>query len=337
MGLDTADREHSGNAEVEVRGSESAARTSRGLTRPWWGAGFDVVRRGYDPAQVEEAMDRAEVELRMVTADRDEMVRQEARTQAQLHLIREELDRIARTPLGVEGMSSRLRHMLWLAQQEADQSREAAALQARTIVEQARARARAVSEDADRLARENAETAADRARALVTDAEERAGQILFEAQQQARVLRRETDEAGAEIERRREAAKAEQEELLERTCAEAERIERDAGVERARRDDDLQRRHACAERDFEAAMTARREEAAASLADSEQRRRQAEHRRGAVEADIEQRLAAARRSEEELDQRRRRVSAHLASLRDLLADAPEPEPEGPRDAVPAAT
>src|SRR3954467_7260548 len=84
---------------------------------PWWGPGFDVVRRGFDRAQVEEALDRAEADLKVVTADRDAMIRAEAEARAEARALRGELDRMVRTPLEVDGVSARLQHLLRLAEE----------------------------------------------------------------------------------------------------------------------------------------------------------------------------------------------------------------------------
>ena len=97
-------------AGVEVSGTDG------GYRGPWWGPGFDVVRRGYAREQVEEALDRAEADLRVVTEDRDALVRAEAEAQAGIRALRAEVARLATTPVSVDGVSARLQHLLRLVQ-----------------------------------------------------------------------------------------------------------------------------------------------------------------------------------------------------------------------------
>ena len=87
---------------------------------------FDVVRRGYDRAQVEDTVDALQADLQILAADRDATTSQaEALAQAldsargEIEELHDQLDRLSRAPISVKGMSERLQRMLRLAQDEA--------------------------------------------------------------------------------------------------------------------------------------------------------------------------------------------------------------------------
>jgi len=336
--------EHSRTAAGDAGGGRAAApgadqarggRDQGGRSHPWWGAGFDVVRRGYERSQVEEALDRAEAELRTVTTDREELAHAESRAQNEIQRLRREIDRLAATPISLDGLSGRMQHMLRLAEQEAESLRHDATARAHVLEDQARHRARDIVKEAGEHAATTRETSEGQARGRVAQAQEQAQEILEEAGRQARQLHSEAREAARQAEEARSAAETDARELTERTRLETERLERDAASERTRRDQEAQERRMRADQDFESALAARRAEAATALADAEARRRAAEQRGRDAEAQAEARVAAADASTEELGLRRRRVLDHLDALRQALdavprADKPQKPVPDPR-------
>ena len=342
---------HGGNGDQETgagrdEGSAGAVgldqpRQHQGPTSartPWWGEGFAVVRRGYDQAQVEEALDRAEADYRVVMADRDELARTMDRAREEIEGLRAEVGRLAAAPISGEDLSERLGHMLALAQQETATLRSEAAAQARAVGEQARNRARATVAAATQHAHQIGERAEALARQRAADAEEQAWQVLSEATRQAQELRKAIEEAAAEAEQRRRAMTDEQHELLERARSDAERIAREADADQTRRDQNAAARRRQLEHDFETAMTARRAEATAALAEAEKLRRRAEDERRDAAADAAARLAAATAAVADLEQRRRRIADHIAALGRAVAELPPTNPSATYPAsIPAPT
>lgn len=87
---------------------------------------FDIVRRGYDCAQVDYQLEQLRADLRIAVADRDAAVTQAAELARTLEAARGEIDdlraqlkRLAAPPTTVEGMSERVARMLQTAQHEA--------------------------------------------------------------------------------------------------------------------------------------------------------------------------------------------------------------------------
>ncbi|MGH3780440.1 MAG: chromosome segregation protein [Pseudonocardiaceae bacterium] len=86
---------------------------------------FDIVRRGYDCAQVDYQLEQLRADLRIAVADRDAGVAQAAELGRTLEAARGEIDdlcaqvkRLAAPPTSVEGMSERVVRMLRTAQNE---------------------------------------------------------------------------------------------------------------------------------------------------------------------------------------------------------------------------
>ncbi|MGH3547734.1 MAG: chromosome segregation protein [Pseudonocardiaceae bacterium] len=87
---------------------------------------FDVVRRGYDCAQVDYQLEQLRADLRIAVADRNAGAAQAAELGRTLEAARGEIDdlrtqlkRLAAPPTSVEGMSERVVRMLRTAQSEA--------------------------------------------------------------------------------------------------------------------------------------------------------------------------------------------------------------------------
>lgn len=86
---------------------------------------FDVVRRGYDPEQVTQRLQKIEVENTMLSADRDAAVERSNRFEQELETCRAEaqrlrslLDTLRHPPETVESMNHRMQVMLRLARHE---------------------------------------------------------------------------------------------------------------------------------------------------------------------------------------------------------------------------
>ncbi|MGH3915967.1 MAG: chromosome segregation protein [Pseudonocardiaceae bacterium] len=87
---------------------------------------FDIVRRGYDRAQVHDRFEELQADLHIVMADNEAGAAQAAELARQLEAARQELDearrelqRLSAPPDTVEGMSERLKRMVRLARGEA--------------------------------------------------------------------------------------------------------------------------------------------------------------------------------------------------------------------------
>lgn len=294
--------------------------------RSWWGAGFTVTRRGYEPREVEAAFDRAAADYSVVVTDRDELARQDLRAREQVAELQQELRDLAAAPIDGRNLSARLRHMLELAQEEAAEVRAHAHGSATATVEQARAQARAVHDEATARARALGEQTDGAARGRLAEASEQATAIVVEAERQAGKLRGEAEEVRAEAARRLEAAEKQASELLGTAEAEAERVTRDAHAERGRLDEASQSRRTQAEHDFEVALTARRDQAAAALEASERDRQEVERAGRQAQDAAATRLAATTAATDALEQHQGEITARFAALRELVDRAAGPVP-----------
>ncbi|MDQ3403724.1 MAG: DivIVA domain-containing protein, partial [Actinomycetota bacterium] len=104
------------------------------------GAGFDITKRGYSRAQVEEHLERVDAELQLLHADRNAAVSQAADLAKQLEAgrtevaeLRGQVQRLSLPPTTLEGLSERLQRMLRLAQEEATETRTRAETEASHI------------------------------------------------------------------------------------------------------------------------------------------------------------------------------------------------------------
>jgi len=117
------------------------------------GAGFDITKRGYSRAQVEEHLERLDADLRLLAADRDAAVSQTVdlanqleQSRSEVDKLKQQIDRLSLPPTTLEGLSERLQRMLRLAQEEANETK------ARAEAEAGHIRAKAES-DANQLRR----------------------------------------------------------------------------------------------------------------------------------------------------------------------------------------
>ncbi|GGS52946.1 MULTISPECIES: chromosome segregation protein [Actinokineospora] len=266
------------------------------------GPGFDITKRGYHTAQVNEHLERMEAELQLLHADRNAAVAQAADLAKQLEHsrteigdLRKQVDRLSLPPTTLEGLSERLQRMLRLAQEEA-----------------AETKARAEAE---------------------------AGHIRAKAEADGAELRQRYERMLADLEKRRAEMEAEHREVLAKARAEAEHTVAEARAEAERLDAAAQRRREQVEEDFEIAMSGRRTEAMRALAEqeatskSEAERRvreateEANRRRHEAITEAKARLEEAtseahRRVREATDESNRRIShaaQRVAALRQLRA------------------
>lgn len=287
-------------------------------------APFALVRKGYEPAQVEEHLGRVDAELRITAADRDAAASQSADLASQLDAARAEIEalhatvaRISAGPSDTEGLSDRMQRMMRLAQDEASEIRaraEADAAEIRSVAEQ--------------------ETAV--ARTELTSARAALAQHTIEARDDA--------------ERRRTEMEAEHAATMGRASRLAQEVTDTAAADRGRRDAESARQRAAVEEDFELAMTARRTEALQALqqgettskAEAERRVRdattEAQRRLQRATQQSEQKVAEADARVRELTALRGRVGDQLASVRALLDTVPATLVADPEEApTPART
>lgn len=259
---------------------------------------FDVVRRGgYDSAQVDDWLARADADLRVTAADRDAAASQAAERASQLDAARAEIealqsqvDRLALVPQDTEGLSDRMQRMLRLAQDEASEIRaraEADAAEVRSVAEQ--------------------ETEAERVELA---------QRLTEA------------------ERRREEQESEHTTTMSAARARAQELTEAAEAERDRLDAESLAVRSGVEEDFELAMNSRRSEALAALqhdettskAEAERRVRdattEAQRRLQRATEQSEARTTAATARVRELTALRARVADQLSVVQQTLETVP---------------
>lgn len=306
-----------------ARGGDSALTAD---ARSWWRAGFTVVRRGYDPAEVEAAFDRAEADYTMVVTDRDELARAEARARTEIAELQREVQSLAAGPITAEHLSVRMQRMLRLAEDEAAEIRARAVAAAQSVVTQARIQARAVVDEAAERARTLREGTEAEARRQGAEAEDRAAATVLDAQRQAAKLQRETREALVEADRCRESAEAQARETHTEAQREVDRLRQEAEAERTRLDDAGHERRTQAEQDFESALRTRREDANAALEAAEEHRRRVLAAAHDAEAEAAARVAAATARVDELERHRHQVSQRLRALREAIDDAPVADP-----------
>ncbi|MFY9807649.1 MAG: chromosome segregation protein [Pseudonocardiaceae bacterium] len=259
---------------------------------------FDIVRRGYDCAQVDYQLEQLRADLRIAVADRDAGAAQAAELARTLEAARGEIDdllaqltRLSAPPTSVEGMSERVVRMLRTAQ------RESAEITAKATTAAAEIRA-------------DAEREADELR-------NRYEQMIADAQRRRTVMEGEHQRAIADAHRR-----AEQIVALAKKRAEQLNAESSARMQQA-------------EEDFDITMSARRRGVTTELA-QEQAGSKAEAKRRVDEAtDVARRLVTeadqtavarvqeATRRVEALRTLRRQLNGQLQSVSSKLDEAME--------------
>ncbi len=257
---------------------------------------LDIVRRGYDCAQVDYQLEQLRAELRIAVADRDAGAAQAAGLARALEAARGEIDdlraqlkRLEAPPTTVEGMSERVVRMLRMAQQEAEETTTKATIAAAEI-----------TADAER------EAAALRARYE---------QLIADAQRQRSAMEAENKRTIADARRRSE-------EIVTLAAQRSQQLDAESAARRQQ-----------VEEDFDITMSARRRDTTRELA-QEQASSKAEAKRRIDEAtDVARRLVteadqsavatvrAATRRVEELRTLRRQLAGQLQSVSSKLDDA----------------
>jgi chromosome segregation ATPase len=214
---------------------------------------FDTVWYGYRRSQVKFYIQQTENEIRLVTEDRDSALSQVGDLSAQLNqaraeveALKQQLDEQARSPIEPAALSDRLRRMVRLAQDEADDI--VAAAQSASEHEWAR------SEQAAAELRERYEKLVSEADEWRRQSEQQRGEMLArtreevqamarEAEQHRRRLDAEAEERRTQVEHdfevsmaaRREEATRVQAEREQKSREEAQRRVREATAEAERR------------------------------------------------------------------------------------------------------
>jgi chromosome segregation ATPase len=257
---------------------------------------FDIVRRGYDCAQVDYQIEHLRADLQIAVTDRDAGAAQAAELTRTLEAARGEIDdlnaqlkRLEAPPTTVEGMSERVVRMLRNAQ------KEAAEITAKATAAAAETRAE-IEREADEL----------RARYEM---------MIVEAQQRRSAMEAEHERAIAEARHRGET-------MVVQAQQRAQQLDAEAAARRQQ-----------TEEDFDITMSERRRNAARELAQEETSSKIEAKRRIDEATDVARRLVTeadqtavarvreATRQVEALRTLRRQVTSQLESVTSKLQDA----------------
>lgn len=205
---------------------------------------FDTVWYGFRRSQVKFYIQQTETEIRMLCEDRDSALSQVGNLAAQLdqaraeiEVLKQQLDDQARTPIDAAALTDRLRRMVRLAHDEANEV--VAAAQAASEHEWAR------SEQAAAELRERYEKLVAEADEWRRQSEQQRNEMLARTRQEVQAMKREAEEhrrrVNAEAEERRtqvehdfEVSMAARREEASRIMAEREQASREAAQRRVR-------------------------------------------------------------------------------------------------------
>lgn len=187
-------------------------------------AGFDLVLRGYDREQVHGYVQRTEGDLRQLAAARDathvraeDLAARLGMAHREVASLRGQLNRICRSPIELDGLNDRLRNMVQLVREEAEEltagAREAADEQAGELNQR---RQRMEAEHRDLMA-----TTRARLDTMTAQAEQRRRELDEQAARERDQARAETERAAAETER---AARERAEQLVREATDHATKI-----------------------------------------------------------------------------------------------------------------
>lgn len=200
--------------------------------------GFEVSWRGYDRQQVDSYRSRIEGELAAARLAHERVLHAHAQIAERLHAAEAQLARLrAEMTNSPTALSERLREILQLAAEDADQTRS----DARTEADRIRAVAQA---DADQL---GSQARAD-AEAMVAQAREAAVAMVEEGRTEQAQLQAALMDTRAAGQREREEVKAELTRLREASHADLERLANEARQARERADAEAEARRGEAER-----------------------------------------------------------------------------------------
>lgn len=207
-------------------------------------ADFDTVWYGFRRSQVKFYIQQTEAELELVTEDRDSALSQVSELSAQLEEVRAqveslkgELDAQARAPIEMDALSDRMRRMVRLAQDEAEEIRssaQAAAEHEWSRSEQAAAELRGRYEklvsEADEWRRQSEQQRND----LLARTRDEVQAMSREAEQHRRQLDADAEERRTQVERDFEVSMAARREEAMRILAEREQASRQEAQRRVR-------------------------------------------------------------------------------------------------------
>ncbi|MEO6955507.1 MAG: hypothetical protein ABI137_02090 [Antricoccus sp.] len=279
--------------------------------------GFDVVMRGFDRNQVQDAVGRLEDDLRTVVTERDQAITRANDLHIQLEQASSDVStlnsklRNAQAPT-FESMGERIASMLRLAEEEAGEIRR----QANTDAEQTRAEAAAAKNAVDQ---DNTQTRAD-AQQTLDEAKAEADRILGEAKAEAA---QHTEDRHREAAEHLQNAKTEAAELTEKSVAARSEADQDFHITLVQRRKQAQTEHEERDRSSKDEATTRVQDAthsAATLLSS-------------TKAQCASLIADARAEVEYIKTVRANVAQTLLEARTVLggipenlADLPDPEP-----------
>lgn len=311
------------------------------------GAGFDVVRRGYSPSQVNEHLERLDGDLKMLASDRDaaisqadDLTRQLETNRSEMDELREKVERLSQPPTTMEGLSERLQRMLRLAQDEASETRARAEAEAAHIRAKAEADAGAMRTRYDQqlgdLDKRRTEMEQEH-RLLMESARKEAAAITDRAKQKRDLLDAEAEERRTKVDedfeiamatRRTEsmrvlaeqeaASKSESEKRLKSAAAEAKATRERIAKEQAEHKADVEKRHRESVEDAN-----RRKQESISEANARIAEATAEAERRVKEATelANHRINYAAERVEALRELRGTIAAQIASARSAITEA----------------
>lgn len=205
---------------------------------------FDVVWRGFRRSQVQFYIQQTDTEVRMLTEDRDSALSQVAGLNAELEQSREEveslrrqLDDVCRTPIDETALADRLRRMVRLANNEAEEvlaSARATAEHEWSRSEQAASELRGRYERLVAEADEWRKQSETQRREALEQTRQEIEQMSREAEQRRRRLDTEAEQRRNQIEQDFEVSMAARREESMRVLAERDRSSREEAERRVR-------------------------------------------------------------------------------------------------------
>jgi chromosome segregation ATPase len=247
---------YNGNCRV---GTWLAPKLSRVNDQPEWGetvghhedrelvplkSDFDVVWRGYRRSQVRFYIQQTETEMRILTEDRDSALSQVDDLSAELEsargeieALRRQLDEVAKSPIDESALSDRLRRMVRLAHDEADEVLSSARATAEHEWARSEQAASELRERYQRLVtsadewRQQWEQERDQARRQTREDIER---MAREAEQHRRKLDAEAEQRRTQVEHDFEVSMSARRDEAMRVIAEREEVTREVAERRVR-------------------------------------------------------------------------------------------------------
>ncbi|MGY2875823.1 DNA repair exonuclease SbcCD ATPase subunit [Marmoricola sp. URHA0025 HA25] len=277
---------------------------------------FELVRRGYEPAQVNRRLEELTAAVAQANAQRDALAARLEAAQEAAERDRPEPAPAVVEPATFENLGARVGQILTLANDEADELRRTAYAEVSEARQQLEEETKRVREDADRYAADTRSTAETEATRIVEDARRAADERLDNAERDAAAR---IQEAEAIYEEQR--AKAVQSAAdFETTLAERRKV---AEEEFQRQMEQVERRLDEATQTLETARTEAQQTEAAAKVEAGNLVRAAEEQATSIVDDARTRATRMRaESDRELSaatQRRDAINAQLANVRQMLA------------------